>query len=62
MGRRDILFKTWYLKKNRLINWDHYLFVETIEGYKLKLVQGLKGCAGWVPKSEEKKLKFKQQV
>ena len=43
MGRRDILFKTWYLNKNWSINYDRYLVVVTIGGHKLKVVQGKKG-------------------
>ena len=38
MEPRDLQFKTWYLNKHWLVNWDHYLVVVTIEGHKLMVL------------------------
>ena len=57
MGPRDLKCKTRYFNKDRLSAWDHYLVMQ-----ELRIVQGKKGWAGWIPRTEEERLEFKKQV
>ena len=61
-GSRDLKCKTWYLNKARLSAWDLYPVLVKIEEKEMKIVQGKKGWAGWISRTEEERWKFEKQV
>ena len=54
-ARINFFSMTWYWNKTRLRSWDHFpVLVLEIGGKDLGVKKGMKGWAGWIPKSEGK--------
>ena len=51
MEPKDIHSTTWYLSKVRLRTWHHFPVIVKIEERDVKTKKGVKGWAGWIPRS-----------
>ena len=62
MGLRKLHSTTWYLHKVRLRTRDHFPVVVKIDGKGLRAKKGKNIWAGWIPRSEDEKIKFQELV
>ena len=62
MGPKDLRSSTWYLNKVGLRTWDHFLVIVKTEVKDMRTKKGVKGWAGWIPRSGVEKRKFQELV
>ena len=62
LGLVTLRSTTWYWNEGRLRTWDHFPVVVSIEEKDLRVKKGVKGWAGWIPRSEDERSKFQELV
>ena len=60
VGASDLQSTTWYLNKTRRRTWDHFPLMVNIDRRDLRVKEGKKGWAGWIPKTEDDRQKFQE--